>query len=101
MSLQLWRAEGCWGLSRVFLTRCPASSLLAGLASTGFAGSPPVLGPAAGLQRRAELPTGREIKGCVADFREFLLEGILPERKAFIRNFVTGIEIVEYEAVLA
>ena len=37
----------------------------------------------------------------MADFREFLLEGILPERKAFIRNFVTGIEIVEYEAVLA
>ena len=82
-------------------TRCPASSILAGLASTSFAGSPPVPCPAAGLQRRAELPTSREIKGYVADFREFLQEGTFPERKALIRNFVTGIEIVEEEAVLA
>ena len=101
LSLQLWRAEGSWGLSRVFLTRCPASSILAGLASTSFAGSPPVPCPAAGLQRRAELPTSREIKGYVGDFREFLQEGTFPERKALIRNFVTGIEIVEDEAVLA
>ena len=28
LSLQLWRAEGSWGLSRVFPTRCPASSIL-------------------------------------------------------------------------
>ena len=42
-----------------------------------------------------------EIKGDVADFREFLQEGAIPERKALIRNFVTGIEIVEDEAVLA
>ena len=51
-------------------------------------------------QRRAELPTSKEIKGYVADFREFLQEGTFPERKALIRNFVQGIEIVENEAVL-
>ena len=51
-------------------------------------------------QRRAELPTSKEIKGYVADFREFLQEGTVPERKALIRNFVQGIEIVEDEAVL-
>ena len=51
-------------------------------------------------QRRAELPTTKEIKGYVADFREFLMEGTFPERKALIRNFVQGIEIVEDEAVL-
>ena len=51
-------------------------------------------------QRRAELPTSKEIKGYVADFREFLQEGTFPERKALIRNFVQGIEIVEDEAVL-
>ena len=51
-------------------------------------------------QRRAELPTSREIKGYVADFRELFREGTFPERKALIRNFVQGIEIVEDEAVL-
>ena len=51
-------------------------------------------------QRRAELPTSKEIKGYVADLREFLLEGTFPERKALIPNFVKGIEIVEDEAVL-
>ena len=51
-------------------------------------------------QRRAELPTSKGIKGYVADFREFLQEGTFPERKALIRNFVQGIEIVENEAVL-
>ena len=51
-------------------------------------------------QRRAELPTSQEIKGYVADFREFLREGTFPERKALIRNFVQGIEIVEDEAAL-
>ena len=51
-------------------------------------------------QRRAELPTSKEIKGYVADFREFLQEGTFPERKALIRNFVQGIEIVEDQAVL-
>ena len=51
-------------------------------------------------QRRAELPTTKEIKGYVADFREFLQDGTFPERKALIRNFVQGIEIVEDKAVL-
>ena len=51
-------------------------------------------------QRRAELPTSREIKGYVADFRELFQEGTFPDRKALIRNFVQGIEIVEDEAVL-
>ena len=44
-------------------------------------------------QRRADLPTSKEIKGYVADFREFLQEGTFPERKALIRNFVQSIEI--------
>ncbi len=42
-----------------------------------------------------------EIKGNVADLREFLQEGTFPERKSLIRNCVTGIEIVEDETVLA
>ena len=52
-------------------------------------------------QRRVELPTTEEIKGYVADFREFLQEGTFPERKALIRNFVEGIEVVGDEATLA
>ena len=51
-------------------------------------------------QRRVELPTTDEIKGYVADFREFLREGTFPERKALIRNFVEGIEVVGDEATL-
>ena len=51
-------------------------------------------------QRRAELPTSNEIKEYVADFRTFLQEGTFPERKALIRNFVKGIEILGDEAVL-
>ena len=51
-------------------------------------------------QRRLELPTTREIKGYVADFRAFLQEGTFPERKALIRNFVKGIEIMDDEATL-
>ena len=51
-------------------------------------------------QRRAELPTSKEIKGYVADFRALFQDGTFPERKALIRNFVQGIEIVEDEAVL-
>ncbi len=51
-------------------------------------------------QRRVELPTTEEIKGYVADFREFLQEGTFPERKAFIRNFVEGIEVVGDQATL-
>ena len=51
-------------------------------------------------QRRVELPTTEEIKGYVADFRVFLQEGTIPERKALIRNFVEGIEVVGDEATL-
>ena len=51
-------------------------------------------------QRRADLPTSKEIKGYVADFRWLFREGTFPERKALIRNFVQGMEIVEDEAVL-
>ena len=51
-------------------------------------------------QRRAELPTSKEIKGYVEDFRALFQDGTFPERKALIRNFVQGIEIVEDEAVL-
>ncbi len=51
-------------------------------------------------QRRVELPTTEEVKWYVADFREFLQEGTFPERKALIRNFVEGIEVVGDEAVL-
>ncbi len=51
-------------------------------------------------QRRVELPTTEEIKGYVADFREFLQEGTFPERKALIRNFVESIEVVGDEASL-
>ena len=47
-----------------------------------------------------ELPTTEEIKEYVADFREFLQEGTFPERKALIRNFVEGIEVVGDEATL-
>ena len=52
------------------------------------------------VRRRAELPTSKEIKGYVADFRALFQDGTFPERKALIRNFVQGIEIVEDEAVL-
>ena len=51
-------------------------------------------------QRRVELPSTEEIKGYIADFREFLQEGTLPERKALIRNFVEGIEVAGDEATL-
>ena len=53
------------------------------------------------LERRwAELPTGKKVKGYVADFGEFLLEEAFLERKVLIRKFVQGVEIVEDEAVL-
>ena len=51
-------------------------------------------------QRRVDLPTTKEIKEYVSDFREFLKEGTIPERKALIRNFVEGIEVVGDEATL-
>ena len=50
--------------------------------------------------RRVELPTTEEIKEDVADFRDFLEEGTIPECKALIRNFVEGIEVNGDEAVL-
>ena len=51
-------------------------------------------------RRRADLPTSKEIKWYVADFREFLQNGPFPECKALIRNFVKHIEIVEDQAEL-
>ncbi len=45
-------------------------------------------------QRRADLPSTPEIKRYVAEFREFLQAGTIPERKALIRNFVKGIKVV-------
>ena len=51
-------------------------------------------------QRRVELPDTEEIARYVADFRDFLKEGTIPERKALIRNFVEGIEVAGDEATL-
>jgi hypothetical protein len=51
-------------------------------------------------QRRVELPDTEEIARYVADFRDFLKDGTIPERKALIRNFVEGIEVVGDEATL-
>ncbi len=51
-------------------------------------------------RRRVELPTTKEIKEYVADFRSFLCEGTIPERKALIRNFVKGIKITGSEVRL-
>ncbi len=51
-------------------------------------------------QRRAELPSTPEIKRYVAEFREFLQAGTIPERKALIRNFVKRIKIAPDQVVL-
>ena len=51
-------------------------------------------------QRRVALPDAEEIVEYVADFRAFLKDGTIPERKALIRNFVEGIEVNGDEAVL-
>ena len=51
-------------------------------------------------QRRVELPDTEEIGRYVADFRDFLKDGTIPERKALIRNFVEGIEVMGDEATL-
>ena len=51
-------------------------------------------------QRRVALPNTEEIAEYVADFRDFLKDGTFPERKALIRNFVEGIEVVGDEATL-
>ena len=47
-----------------------------------------------------ELPNTEEIARYVADFRDFLQEGTIPEHKALIRNFVEGIEVIGDEATL-
>ena len=51
-------------------------------------------------QRRVVLPNTEEIVEYVADFRDFLKDGTIPERKALIRNFVEGIEVMGDEATL-
>ncbi len=51
-------------------------------------------------QRRIELPSTEEMKVYVADLREFLKEGTIPERKALIRNFVEDIKVKGDEATL-
>ena len=51
-------------------------------------------------QRRVELPNTEEIAEYVADFREFLKDGTIPEKKALIRNFVESIEVEGDEATL-
>ena len=51
-------------------------------------------------QRKADLPTTEEIKEYVADFRDFLSAGNVPERKALIRNFVKSIDVVGDDATL-
>ena len=51
-------------------------------------------------QRRVELPGTAEIRGYVADFRALLQRGTFPERKALLRNFVQGIEVVDDAATL-
>ena len=51
-------------------------------------------------QRRVVLPDTEEIARYVADFRDFLKDGTIPERKALIRNFVEGIEVEGVEATL-
>ena len=51
-------------------------------------------------RRKVELPTTEEINEYVADFRSFMQEGTIPERKALIRNFVQGVEVKGEEATL-
>ena len=51
-------------------------------------------------QRRVVLPDTEEIAEYAADFRAFLKEGTIPEKKVLIRNFVEDIEVEGDEAVL-
>ncbi len=51
-------------------------------------------------RRKVELPTTEEINEYVADFRSFMQEGTIPERKALIRNFVQGVEVKGEEDTL-
>ena len=52
-------------------------------------------------QRRVVLPETEEIVEYAAEFRAFLKDGTIPEKKVLIRNFVEGIEVVGDEATLA
>ena len=47
-----------------------------------------------------ELPTADVIREYVADFRDLLKEGTFPKRKALIRNFVEGVEVVGDDATV-
>ncbi len=51
-------------------------------------------------QRKVELPGTAEIREYVRDFRALLQRGTFPERKALLRNFVQGIEVVDDAATL-
>lgn len=51
-------------------------------------------------QRRVELPDSEEITLYVADFRDFLMDGSISERKVLVRNFIEGIEVEGVEATL-
>lgn len=51
-------------------------------------------------QRRADLPSSPEIRRYVAEFREFLQAGTIPERKALIRNFIRGIKVDRDEVTI-
>ncbi|MCE2456512.1 MAG: hypothetical protein J4G14_01680 [Dehalococcoidia bacterium] len=51
-------------------------------------------------QRRVRLLTTDVIREYVADFRDFLKDGSIPERKALIRNFVEDIEVVRDKATV-
>ncbi len=51
-------------------------------------------------QRKTDLPTTEEIKEYVAEFRDFLSAGSVPERRALIRNFVKSIEVAGDDATL-
>ena len=45
-------------------------------------------------QPKAELPNTEEIARFVSEFRDFLKDGTIPERKTLIRNFVECIRVV-------
>ncbi len=51
-------------------------------------------------QRRVDLPSTQEIKSYVTDLRTSLQAGTFLERKALVRNFVKGIEVVGDEVAL-
>ena len=51
-------------------------------------------------QRRVELPNTEEIAQYAADFRDFLKDGTIPEKKVLSLHFVEGIEVEGDEATL-